>query len=417
MLGNFKALFLVASSIFVFFLPISIAGMELGAFLIILLGLIFYFYSLYYAPENLKLFRLPDKPLVLALLLMFIAIIVTGLLNTSSLKDFLGQFFELRYLIFSYFLFVAFQLLDDKSVKWLFGVLLFQLFITSCFGMWQYDSHIVVEGSSFVEGFSRPFRIRGFFSNPMTYAYSMGIFIVLLLGKNILSTRSFGELAVLGLLSVNLALTFTRGAWLAFGVCVMFVGFKLPIKKTLVLGGGVFVGLLAAVKLNPILLTRLTNIFAKESSSREIRLELWNAAYNLASENVFFGAGMRSLNKMLPAWYESVGTKYNFIGHAHNNFLEVLVGQGIFGLFAYLFFFSRLGWLSYKGINFKNETNMQGRAIYPLGVGTFFAIVFFHIGGMTESTILDYEVLYALSLCIAWSLVFIKTRVMVESHP
>lgn len=401
----FEYLFLGAFSIFVFFLPISIAGMELGAFLIITTGACFLI-SCWKYKENIKYFYMPDRWISIGLIALFVAITISGLLNTKSAKMFMVQFMELRYLLLSYFCYVGIQLIPDRAKTILFRVFTIQLGIVASFCLWQQHSEVVVQGISFVRAGGVPFRVRGFFSNPMTYAYFSGVFTMFLIGKNMVKKKSPFEFIVIGLLLVALALTYTRGAWLALLVCFCILGLRLPKRKFFYLIMASFVAIVVAVQLKPGLLDRALELVSKESSSREIRLELWTASLELSKNNLIFGTGMRSLSGMLPAWYAQVGSKYNFVGHAHNNYLEVLVGQGLFGLFIYLFFYIRILVASLKALRVSSIS--ENYIANTFGFGALLGVIFFHLGGLTESTILDYEVVYGLGFCLAWLFYLIK---------
>mgnify|MGYP001089878111 CR=1 FL=1 len=64
------------------------------------------------------------------------------------------------------------------------------------------------------------------------------------------------------------------------------------------------------------------------------RTIIWSQIIEIFSENPFFGIGMDSFRFSFPIIYEGVLKHYS----AHNTFLEILVGGGLFVLIPYIFF-------------------------------------------------------------------------------
>ena len=78
-----------------------------------------------------------------------------------------------------------------------------------------------------------------------------------------------------------------------------------------------------------------------------------------------------------------------FVGHAHNNVLQLMAGTGIFGTLLFLSFslyFLILALQIYRRFPVEN-TFARG-----LGLGIFAAQIHFQIGGMTECNFIDGEV-------------------------
>ena len=79
----------------------------------------------------------------------------------------------------------------------------------------------------------------------------------------------------------------------------------------------------------------------KQDMSKDIRILIWQNAWEVAVENLPFGTGIGDIHDELNRVYEANGfdilQKRNY--NAHNQYLEVLVGNGILGLLSLLSLF------------------------------------------------------------------------------
>jgi putative inorganic carbon (HCO3(-)) transporter len=95
----------------------------------------------------------------------------------------------------------------------------------------------------------------------------------------------------------------------------------LPVALLLSLGAAVFMGA-----------GRLMERFLRFQAESEERLVIWQTALEMVSDYPFFGIGEGGFQWLFPA-YESIESSSAWFKYAHNDYLELLVNQGILGAF------------------------------------------------------------------------------------
>lgn len=176
--------------------------------------------------------------------------------------------------------------------------------------------------------------------------------------------------ACAALCSMAVVFSWSRGAWLGFGVGLAVIAFFLP-KRTghglavviiaVLLGTGLFVAGNALGVLPADLVQRITNInqgvalgdvrgidINDANFSVLERLAHWQAAIDMARENLWSGVGFGG--------YEAAYAEYALInwpealGHAHNYYLNLLAESGLPGLFAYVLLWGIVFWQTIRMI-------------------------------------------------------------------
>jgi len=146
--------------------------------------------------------------------------------------------------------------------------------------------------------------------------------------------------AALGIMILALALTTSRGAWIAlFGGLVawlMWIGAKdmsnslfLSRRKTLGLTGLALSGIaLSAVLLSP---RGLSGFFDRlpGPASAGSRLQLAQDAFDLAGDYWLTGAGLNSFDGLYSQYIQVI--PFHAVIHSHNLFLNVLIEEGVLG--------------------------------------------------------------------------------------
>lgn len=200
-----------------------------------------------------------------------------------------------------------------------------------------------------------------------------------------------------------------RGAWLGFAAAITVMVFFAPAKRwkgallfglgcllalAMWLGGFVPVGIQQRID-------NTLNEFVGFGDMRGVpisnenfaiveRLAHWQAAVNMADAHPFLGVGVGNYEAVyatygIPSWPRA-------LGHAHNDYLNLLAETGIIGLAAYL-----IGWAAIVawtiGALRQPDPVMRGLALGLLGVWTHLAVhslvdklyvnnIFLHIGAM-----------------------------------
>jgi putative inorganic carbon (HCO3(-)) transporter len=211
------------------------------------------------------------------------------------------------------------------------------------------------------------------------------------------------------ILLAGLIASWGRGAWLGFGmasvVMVLFAPRRRWIGVLLLVGGGTGFALLWVAGFVPLSIQQRI-----ESASRDFvgfqdvrgmpisdenfaiveRLAHWQAAINMADAHPFIGVGLANYEVAYPAY--RVPSWPNPLGHAHNDYLNLLAETGIVGLVGYL-----VGWaliVTWTWQTLRTSDPLQrGLALGLLGTWTHLAVhsfvdklyvnnLFLHIGVM-----------------------------------
>lgn len=177
-------------------------------------------------------------------------------------------------------------------------------------------------------------RIFGTFAHPNLFAYYLtlplvlAIFLVLYTKKNQL--KNFLLYLIIFFTAMLLTLTYTRGAWVAFLVTVFILGIVSYHKFLL----GIITALVLIYFLTPAINTRVNNLFEYNPySSVSWRINLWKDGISYAQKKLLTGYGLGTANKII---LNERGEKFGS-PDPHNDYLKILIENGLTGLLAYLF--------------------------------------------------------------------------------
>jgi O-antigen ligase len=247
-------------------------------------------------------------------------------------------------------------------------------------------------------------RVRGFFSNTMSYAYSTGLGVCLIyvaIAKQTFHNKNKLLLcSCSALIFLSFFLTFTRGAWIGIFAAVATMSMMINWRRGMKLIG-VFVLLIVLLSaLFAPIRERIYTIYKEPPKAKSVsqRYELWNANWEMFKDSPILGVGY-DLNSYHTKEYNlRLYGKEGFIGNAHNNFLQVLAGGGLVGFLLWLsicismFYYSIKLWLT---------TRNQNNWAEFIALGSIGAQIFFHVGGLTQATFFDKEPLHFYILIIA----------------
>lgn len=207
------------------------------------------------------------------------------------------------------------------------------------------------------QGLSGISRANGFYGNPMTLAGWLCIFMPLLLieffERNLLG--KYYWLAGLGFCISCAGLIFngTRGAWLAVAtVCALLLIYYMFKSKRNLAVGITFIILISIILANDSkFMQRLDTIgdFNKYQSNTE-RILIWQSAWNMFKDHPILGVGLGQYTESYQKEYISPQAKEPNLGHAHNNFMQMLAENGIVGftgfivMFGYIIFKNLIDW-------------------------------------------------------------------------
>ena len=156
---------------------------------------------------------------------------------------------------------------------------------------------------------------------------------------------------------ICLMYTFSRGAYLAFAVGLLFIGLA---KSRMLLVIVLVLALFGTALIPTAVQERVLMTYDKGSGdvdhSSELRFEIWEDALSLfASANVLFGMGFNTY-----AYLHRVGTYED----THNIFLKVLIETGIVGMFLFLWLLGKTFWTGWRVFRRSNDPLMAS-----LGLG------------------------------------------------
>ncbi|WP_213974755.1 O-antigen ligase family protein, partial [Tepidanaerobacter acetatoxydans] len=234
---------------------------------------------------------------------------------------------------------------DSKTIKTVLAFLVISVLLISLLGIYQYFFVKVPTAEAWVDVKQFPelaTRVYATLENPNVLGEYLGLAIPLLLGLFWASGKfrqKFLLTIVLGISTLCLVLTFSRGAWLGLAVAVLaFALIKEPKLLILLL----ILAILAPMFLPSVVTNRIASIGSLEDSSNAYRITIWIAALRMMKNYWLNGVGLGSTA------FASVYRDYMIAGasaiHAHNLYLEVGLEMGILGLFALL-------WMAFRGFS------------------------------------------------------------------
>ena len=159
--------------------------------------------------------------------------------------------------------------------------------------------------------------------------------------------------------SAGLVFNATRGAWLAVAIvsAVLLIYYMFKNKRNLAVSI-IFVALISTVLVNnPKFMHRLDTIddFNKYQSNTE-RILIWQSAWNMFKDHPILGVGLGQYTENYQQKYISPQAKEPKLGHAHNNFMQMLAENGIVGfagfviMFGYIILKNLIAWVKVKNV-------------------------------------------------------------------
>ncbi|MCI0406806.1 MAG: O-antigen ligase family protein [candidate division Zixibacteria bacterium] len=250
-----------------------------------------------------------------------------------------------------------------------------------------------------MEPLGKHFRARGFFNVKLVFGlyFSLTALVFMALGwpkrKEALG-RFFLSAAALSYLAVLFGAVRAGLLALVAGL-VLYLLLSLEKQKAYMVGGAALLTL-AAWGANPALFSRfeLVQRFDVQAGNPESRASIWRKSWEIFQEQPVLGVGPGNFRQAYGPKIKGLDT--TFYGHAHNEFLNMLVFCGLFGLAAFLFFWKELVWRIWT--NFR-----QNRASPYLLTGVLAAAAYFAFTPF-ESALVHREVRMILFLLLGAAL-------------
>ena len=310
-----------------------------------------------------------------------------------------------KYLLFGFLAIPAFyyffkDLKDKNKIRLLINVILFSTTLASASGL-------IGAFSGFnplrLKAACHEYRTCGMYGMYMSYAYGIQFFVVLLAG--LLYHRKkyagyFNLKLVLIAFFINVAglyFSYARGALVATMLAIPFYFYKKNKRLFLKLIVGVLLAFAIGLTIFPRL--RATFMSRDRMDSATIRFSYFQSALYAFTDNPLLGMGYKNFEPnvlKIKEKYKIIWWQY--LGHAHNNFLEHLASTGIIGFIAiflfHLYWWRELmageGWSGTFGPPFMIVLLISGMVQYTLGDGeTLFLIMPFY--ALTQVDLLKQE--------------------------
>ncbi len=380
--------------------------------------------SLIYHDEEL---RLPRPPLWDVIWLWYTAMLLS-LIFTTSLADSLKELIKWAEVFALYA--IAVHELEYRDSAILIGVMLFAGSLEAINGIYQSWYLVGPDAFRFSMGGRTWLRAYGQFVQPNPYAGYLGLSLPLAYGLLIamgkmphlalreLGSKSFrlsisrhiDELGVsqdrflfwlkisLGLMTVALILSLSRGGWLGALAALAAVSILLDRDRAifrLFFFGGIAVCIMelmnlpfSPIKLNYQLsdLIAYINIINLDVASMGLtpgnfsiieRLSHWEAALAMWADSPWLGQGLGNYATVYSDFY--IAPWQDPLGHAHNYFLNVLAETGTIGFIAYVLF-----WISALQLILK-AINVSTGLWRGLAIGIFASMIHLHVHNLFDN--------------------------------
>ncbi len=197
-------------------------------------------------------------------------------------------------------------------------------------------------------------------------------------------------LALLFVFFIILALTYSRGAWIA-AIAVLAIASLVYDRR---LAWGLLIIPVFLLFYHGQVAERLLSVFDGTDTSVVLRFAFWDSTLQMIADHPIFGIGWGAYFLVYPHYDYFLQNSSVLIYHAHNMYLNIAAETGIPGLFLYLLAFWGHGWLAWR---FYHRTE---RPLYRgLALGVLLCVL-----GMTVNGIFDYNFFNRTVSLSFWSL-------------
>ena len=346
-----------------FFLPISIAFIEVFSTIII-----FLFFIKKIIKPDFKFLK--DKTSIF--LIIFIGFCVLSLFNSSIyFKKSIGALF-FKWFQYIIIFFAIKDVIEPKKIKKIIFIILLSATLIGIDGLFQHffgfdfirhrrSVEIPTTGSKDV--------ITATFKHYNDFGAYLVVVLSLAFVYSFKDKKHFIRfLFLIIILFFCILFTYSRGAWLGFLSSVLFSSFFLKRKYFIFL----VLFFLVFIIFNPMLRERL--IFTFSNTGDAGRFCLWKATILMIKDNPFLGKGIGTFMDYLPIYDKELGYQY-----AHNSYLQIAAETGVFSLLFFVLFIFSILYTNIK-IFIKNKNLLVlaiNSAIFGYSVHSFFDTQFY----------------------------------------
>ncbi len=364
-----------------FFLPVSIAGMQIGL-----------------AVAAAGVLLSPPRPLRTPLdvpALAFIAVAVVSVALSPYGSPGLAAATLWRSVLGFFVVWHALRLLPEETPRRLLLCAALGLVCSGVVGLWQYRTGTDVvhllglrPEPALVQapGVDGRFGAMGFFTSRLTFGHNAAILLALLGGALASGALPRGSAIAVGLASLvglgALALTFDRAAYLGILVAAAVILLRTR-RRALALALGALAGLAA---LHPGIRARFSTAFSAASNAD--RVFIWSRSLEIIRDHPLHGIGFANYPRVCGTYYDRVDPGFFMRTWAHNLMLSTLAETGPLGLLALL-------WLLLAALR------MVLRSTSPFAAAGLAALAAWFTMAQVHDVLYDTKVMYALWFALA----------------
>ena len=272
---------------------------------------------------------------------------------------------------------------------------------------WLIRRHYVQTEGRF---FNIEMRFTGFYENTNHFALALALLWAYFLGLAFLENKKRLALSVniltLLVAFVTILATYSRSSWLAligvFAVALWYVRQKRLIYVACALAVTLAVGI--SLNLFGLKERLIYSLDTSSLNSQVSRMTVWKVAGQIFLDHPLFGVGFEENARKFPEYYNKMGFGTDFIvGHAHNQYLEVLSGAGLFGFIGYMGAF--IVGLIYFHRRFKNAASQEEKQV---ALAAILLIVALTISSFTDAPFRLHEARNYVLLLLGFSYGYLK---------
>lgn len=361
---------------------VKITLLQMGGFSIICLWLSLLFL------EGKKAFKKEDF-VFLSPFLAYLIYMIFSFINVPYKQWAIDDF--VRYIIYSFISLIVLREFDKNAIEKLTKFLIISAWITVGYGIVQWIDVNFFPPKELGGGAFDPFIWRGAFGNrifstygnPNFFANYMVLMLPIIISRFI-KTKSIGML-VLAVLDVFCIInTYTKGAWIGFGISSLlfvsiyiyyFTGFNKKIIRWIYI---------SFVVLGVLIMVGVVNYAMKTSrTSVPFRVATWLSTWEMIETHPLIGSGVGSFRPLYPAYRRPIifhleGKHNTETDHAENEHLEQILDNGIIGagIFYWMIIFVTVTAL--RAIKFNVENKRKEEAYDVLGYLVAFLAMLIH---------------------------------------
>lgn len=239
------------------------------------------------------------------------------------------------------------------------------------------------------------YRAQGMFNHPVRFAHSFVMSLCFPVAILLMADRFSKKIVAIAALAlavgtVGLMWSYTRGAWISFGVSVVFMTLYYRWRAVKALALIVVVAAIAFMFSSKVMFHRAESVTDSKYESNALRLNIWKANIQMFKDHPLMGVGYGINEDLNREYFDKMGIQQEFTGHAHNNYLQFLAGTGLPGFLLFVGF-SLSGFLivhrSLRAHRSDRDAWVPMILLAALGVQ-----ISMQVGGLTETVFKDAEI-------------------------